>query len=475
MAPLTARSDEDPHFPAPEEGSFVLLVDDEPLILRSLKRILERVGYEIALAESVAEAERYLTDPRLDVVLVDLLLGPVSGLELLEKIKSMRPEVEVIVMTGHGSIESAVGCIRRGAFDYLEKPFDDLHRIQTTVRKAIDRRSLVRRNSQLEDELRSRSSIPEFVGKSPAMRALANKIHSLRHNESHVLIQGESGTGKELVAYAVHSSSPRASGDFVPVDCGALPETIIESELFGHEKGAFTGATEERPGKFEAANGGTLFLDEIGNTSPEFQQNILRAIEYQEIQRVGSAHPLTVDVRIITATNANLEEEISAGRFRQDLYDRLRFEVIRIPPLRERPEDIPPLADHFVHQILEEVPGLEEREFSDRARAAMMHYTWPGNVRELKFAAERAACVARGPRLEVEDLPPEVAGGGQATSEPDRQGFEAELEGFELNLLRRSLAAANWNQRKAAESLELSYDQFRHFYRKHHLSREKPE
>ncbi len=401
MAPLSAASPDDRHFPQPEEASFVLLVDDEPLLLRSLKRILERAGHEIALAESVVEAEPYLTDPRLDVVIVDLLLGPVSGLELLEKIKSVRPEIEVIVMTGHGSIESAVGCIRRGAFDYLEKPFDDLHRIQTTVRKAIDRRSLVRRNHQLEDELRARSSIPEFVGKSPAMRALASKVHSLRHNESHVLIQGESGTGKELVAYAVHASSPRSGGDFVPVDCGALPETIIESELFGHEKGAFTGAVGA-PGLFRIANQGTLFLDEIGEIPLHVQAKLLRALQHKEVRPVGAANSVPIDIRVISATHRDLATMVDEGGFRADLFYRLDVVRIAIPPLRERREDIPLLAHHFLRKHADENSRIEG--IDERALELLMASDWPGNVRELENTIESAMALAPGPRLRISDL-----------------------------------------------------------------------
>jgi len=401
MALLSAGSPDDRHFSPPEEAGFVLLVDDEPLLLRSLKRILERVGYETALAVSVAEAEPYLTDPRLDVVLVDLLLGPVSGLDLLEKIKSMRPEIEVIVMTGHGSIESAVGCIRRGAFDYLEKPFDDPHRIQTTVRKAIDRRSLVRRNHQLEDELRARSSIPEFVGKSPAMRALASKVHSLRHNESHVLIQGESGTGKELVAYAVHASSPRSSGDFVPVDCGALPETIIESELFGHEKGAFTGAIGA-PGLFRIANRGTLFLDEIGEIPPHVQAKLLRALQHKEVRPVGATSSVPIDIRVISATHRDLATMVDEGGFRTDLFYRLNVVRIVIPPLRERREDIPLLVHHFLRKHAGENSRIEG--IDERALELLMASDWPGNVRELENTIESAMALAPGPRLRISDL-----------------------------------------------------------------------
>jgi two-component system response regulator AtoC len=286
-----------------------------------------------------------------------------------------------------------VGCIRRGAFDYLEKPFDDPHRIQTTVRKAIDRRSLVRRNHQLEDELRARSSIPEFVGKSPGMLALASKIHSLRHNESHVLIQGESGTGKELVAYAVHSSSPRASGDFVPVDCGALPETIIESELFGHEKGAFTGAIGAS-GLFRIANRGTLFLDEIGEIPPHVQAKLLRALQHKEVRPVGASSSVPIDIRVISATHRDLATMVDEGDFRTDLFYRLNVVRIVIPPLRERREDIPLLVHHFLRKHADEnsrVEGIDER-----ALELLMASDWPGNVRELENTIESAMALRAG-------------------------------------------------------------------------------
>ena len=471
-------------------NAHILIADDQPEIRNTLAESLVAEGRSVHACGTGTEALAYLKegDRNVDMVILDLDFGKgePDGLEILREIRKINETLPVIILTGKGNVETAVTALRCGASDFIEKDFYLEDRLELSLEKLDRMLAVLNENERLKAEVQDLDREVQFyrgevgkryriIGKSRQMDQVLRQAELVASIPRPALILGEPGTGKELVAAAIHYGGVRKDRPFVKVNCAAISTHLLESELFGHEKGAFTGATEERPGKFEAANGGTLFLDEIGNTSPEFQQNILRAIEYQEIQRVGSAHPLTVDVRIITATNANLEEEISAGRFRQDLYDRLRFEVIRIPPLRDRPEDIPPLADHFVHQILEEVPGLEERAFSDRARAAMMHYTWPGNVRELKFAAERAACVARGPRLEVEDLPPEVAGGGQATSEPDRQGFEAELEGFELNLLRRSLAAANWNQRKAAESLELSYDQFRHFYRKHHLSREKPE
>ncbi len=444
-------SSDEHRFSPPEELGFVLLVDDEPLLLRSLKRVLERAGYEIALAESVAEAEPYLTDPRLDVVLVDLLLGPLSGLKLLEQIKSVRPEVEVIVMTGHGSIESAVGCIRRGAFDYLEKPFDDPHRIQTTVRKAIERRSLVRRNHQLEDELRARVSIPEFVGKSPAMRDLASKIHSLRHNESHILIQGESGTGKELVAYALHSSSPRSSGDFVPVDCGALPETIIESELFGHEKGAFTGAIGA-PGLFRIANRGTLFLDEIGEIPSHLQAKLLRALQNKEVRPVGAASSVPIDIRVISATHRDLAAMVDEGAFRADLFYRLNVVRIMIPPLRERRGDIPLLVHHFLRKHANENSRIEG--IDERALELLMASDWPGNVRELENTIESAMALAPGPRLRISDLALNRPA-SRSTSVFVPTALPISLGAYERCALERALAECAGDVTAAARVLEI--------------------
>jgi len=449
MAPSSAGSVDDFRHFSPEETGFVLLVDDEPLLLQSLKRILSRAGYATVLAESVAEAEPHLSDPHLDAVLVDLLLGSSSGMQLLERIKSARPEVEVIMMTGHASIESAVGCIRRGAFDYLEKPFDDVHRIHTTVRKAIERRNLVRRNRQLEDELRARSSIPQLVGKSPAMRALASKVHSLRHNESHVLIQGESGTGKELVAYAIHSSSSRASGDFVPVDCGALPETIIESELFGHEKGAFTGAVGA-PGLFRIANRGTLFLDEIGEIPPHVQAKLLRALQHKEVRPVGAASSVPIDIRVISATHRNLETMVEEGRFRADLFYRLNVVRVVIPPLRERREDIPLLVHHFLHKHSDEnsrIEGIEER-----ALELLMASDWPGNVRELENTIESAMALAPGPRLRVSDFalnrPP-----CRSVSVPVPTDLPISLDAYERCALERALAECAGDVSAAARVL----------------------
>jgi two-component system response regulator HydG len=431
-----------------EAAGFVLLVDDEQLLLRSLQRILERVGYETALADSAEAAEPFLADPRLDVVLVDLQLGRSSGLDLLERIKRAHPDIEVIVMTGHGSIESAVGCIQRGAFDYLEKPFDDVHRIHTTVQKALDRRGLVRRNRELEQELRGRSGITELVGNSAVMRNLARTIDSLRHNESHVLLQGESGTGKELVAGAIHAASPRSSGDFVPVDCGALPESIIESELFGHEKGAFTGAVGA-PGLFRIADRGTLFLDEIGEIPPRVQAKLLRSLQHKEIRPVGAATSVPVDIRVISATHRDLATMVGDGSFRTDLFYRLNVVRIEIPPLRERREDIPLLAHHFLRKhdpIHSRFDGIEEE-----ALEQMVAADWPGNVRELENTLESAMALAPGPRLRVSDLSLNRPASCFAAPIPD--ALPISLDGYERCALERALEENRGDASAAARLL----------------------
>ncbi|MGI9590296.1 MAG: sigma-54-dependent transcriptional regulator [Myxococcota bacterium] len=438
---------------------LVLLVDDEPLMLRSLRRILGGEGHRTALAESAADAEAFLGDPELAVVLVDLFLGATSGLDLLERVKRERPEVEVIVMTGHASIESAVGCIRRGAFDYLAKPFDDVYRVKTTVGKALERRRLVQRNYELEQELRDRVHLPELVGHSPAMRALQRTIHSLRHNESHVLVQGESGTGKELVARAIQASSPRAGGAFVPVDCGALPETIIESELFGHEKGAFTGALGA-PGLFRMANQGTLFLDEIGEIPPSVQAKLLRALQHKEVRPVGSSKTVPVDLRVISATHRDLAEMVAEGRFRTDLYYRLNVVRVEVPPLRERREDVPLLVHHFLRKhggAGSRVEGIE-----DDALERLVAADWPGNLRELENAIDSALALAAGPRRRGADF--EHAQRAAPAVRPDATpGLPLSLEAYECAALERALRENAGDARAAARCLGIGRSTF---YRK---------
>jgi two-component system response regulator HydG len=444
----------------------VLLVDDEPLLLRSLKRILEGGGYSTVLAESREAAEPVLSDPRLGVVLLDVLLGRSSGLEILERVKRDRPEVEVIMMTGHASIESAVGCIRRGAFDYLAKPFDDVHRIRNIVGKALERRDLVQRNRELEKELLGRSAMPELVGNSPQMRTLARTIHSLRHNTSHVLIQGESGTGKELVACAIHASSPRSGEEFVPVDCGALPETIIESELFGHEKGAFTGAMGAS-GLFRMADRGTLFLDEVGEIPLSVQAKLLRALQNKEVRPVGASTTVPVDIRVISAAHRDLGEMVSEGSFRADLFYRLNVVRVEIPRLSERREDIPLLVHHFLDKHRTENSRVEGIE--DNALEVLVESDWPGNVRELENVIESALALAPGPRLRVVDLPRTRRSAPRAAP-ASLTDAPVSLEAYERCALERALWECGGDATAAAARLGIGRSTFYRKLAKHDLS-----
>ena len=448
---------------------LILLVDDEPLLLRALRRILEGAGHRVETAETASQAEPLLLEPDLGVVLLDLKLRGASGLDLLQRIKSERPEVEVVMMTGHASVESAVGCMRGGAFDYLEKPFEDVLRVRTTVTKALDRRALVRRNQELERELRDRTPAPELVGNSPRMRALKRTIASLRHNQSRVLIHGASGTGKELVARAIHAESERHDRPFVPVDCGALPESIIESELFGHERGAFTGALGST-GLFRMAQGGTLFLDEIGELPTHVQAKLLRALQQGEVRPVGAAEPVSVDIRVIAATHRDLDAMVSEGTFRTDLYYRLNVVRIPVPSLGERCEDIPLLVHHFLaayRRPLYPIEGID-----DDALQLLVEHDWPGNVRELENTIESALALAPGPRLRLADLPIARRGGVRTGGVLDLE-LPLSLAAYERSALERALRETGGDATEAARLLGIGRSTFYRRLARHELTPER--
>jgi len=444
-------------------------VDAGPLRLSARAGVLTPAGHRIVLAQSPDEAQEALADPALDVVLLDLRLSGASGFELLGAIKRERPELEVVVMTGHATIESAVGCMRQGAFDYLAKPFDDVHRVRTTVHQALERRRLLARNRELEARLEGRRAGPELIGHSPAMRRLVRTIESLRNNESHVLIHGESGTGKELVARALHAASRRRDGPFVPVDCGALPESVIESELFGHEKGAFTGAVGA-PGLFRMAQGGTLFLDEIGEIPLAVQAKLLRALQYKEVRAVGASAPVSVDIRVVTATHRDLAAMVEAGRFRMDLYYRLHVVRLEIPPLRERIEDVPLLVQHF---LAKHARRGEPITIDEDALERLMSHDWPGNVRELENVIESALALARGSRLRASDLPIGRSRGAARppvrSAEPPPADLPLSLDAYERSALERALREAGGNATVAARRLGIGRSTFYRKLGKHGL------
>jgi len=465
----------------PRKGR-VLVADDQPELRQLLARKLQERGKEVGAFASgrALVASLGKEGGEVELVVLDMDFGPgePDGIEVLRQLKGLRPELPVIILTGKGSVEAAVQAIQAGAADFIEKDLYVEDKLELGMEKVERMLQFLRDNARLraENETLGRENVfyrgelgrrYQIVSRSPAIQGILEQVERIASIPRPVLIQGERGTGKELIAAALHYGSDRRERPFVKLNCAALSETLLESELFGHEKGAFTGAIDQRRGRFESADGGTLFLDEIGNTSLEFQKNVLRVIEYQEFERIGSTRTLKVDVRVVAATNADLPEEIAAGRFRADLYDRLRFSVILLPPLRARPEDVSPLVEFFAAQLCREVPSIALKPFSPAALAALESHPWPGNVRELKFAVERALCVAQGREVEAADLPPEIQ--GQGVSAPGQGTFDEQLGTLEAGLLRRALDQAGGSQKQAAQGLGLTYDRFRHLLRRHHL------
>jgi two-component system response regulator HydG len=434
----------------------VLVADDEAAIVRSLRRSLEHDGYDVREAGDETRLRAELArEP--EVVLLDLRLGNASGVELLGELRARCPDAETVVMTGYASIDSAVECMRAGAFDYLEKPFSDPRRVLQTLARALERRRLRVRNRELEGELGRRSALERVIAHSPAMKRVLQTVRDLAGNESTVLIQAESGTGKELLARAIHETSPRSAGGFVPVDCGALPEGIIEGELFGYVRGAFTGALRDAPGLIRSAHGGTLFLDEIGELPVNLQAKLLRAIQEREVRPLGASQAEPVDVRIVAATHRDLAADVRTGRFRADLFYRLRVVSLALPPLRERLEDVPVLASHFLERAAAgtKVVGLEPE-----ALERLMAQRWEGNVRELENTIEAAVALAQGPRVTAADL---RLGTAPSAPAPAPEGIALSLAAFERACLDEALGRSQGDVRAAAKLLGIGRSTF---YRK---------
>jgi two-component system response regulator HydG len=389
----------------------VLVVDDEPTLLRALESLLQRKRYDVVALDSPIVATQKLAQEDFDVALLDVKMPELSGLELLTAVKHRRPEVEVIMMTGHATVETALAAVKAGAYDYLTKPFDDVEQVARAVAKAAERKQLFDRNRRLERELREKEGAAGdgIVGTSGAIRDVTRMVEAVAYSAATVLINGESGTGKELVARALHARSPRRSQPFVALNCGALTETLLESELFGHVKGAFTGAQRDQKGLFDAADGGTIFLDEIGDIPPATQVRLLRVLQEGEIKRVGAADSVRVDVRVIAATHRDLPKLVKAGRFREDLFYRLNVIAIPLPSLRDRIEDVPLLAHHFLRRYAERL-AKKVKTLSPEAVELLCGYRWPGNVRELENAIERAVVLSRGDAITPTDLPPAITG-----------------------------------------------------------------
>jgi DNA-binding NtrC family response regulator len=434
------------------ENRILLVEDDEPLRLTQ-EMYLRREGFQVTPLASSAEALRCLTAEQFQAVVTDLRLGDGDGLQVLSAVKKLTPETEVIVITGHGSVDTAVEAMKAGAYDYLTKPVDP-DDLVLTLNKALERVRLRRQVAHLTQEVAQQTGFANIVAASPEMRDLMNTVHQVARNDATVLIEGESGTGKELIARYIHHTGVRAAGPFVAVNCGALPESLLESELFGHVKGSFTGAVADQKGLFEAADGGTLFLDEISETGPAFQVKLLRILEDGRVRRVGGTNERQVNVRIIASTNRDIARLVHEGRFRQDLYYRLKVVPIALPPLRRRPADIRPLAEHFLTLYANRM-GRKRFRLSPEALARLDAYSWPGNVRELGNVIERALIFCETDAIRPTDLQLEPcvvpSGGGEAAA-------DLSLASMEEVHLRRVLEQFRGNQRQAARALGIGYN-----------------
>ena len=449
----------------------ILVVDDEPGVQESLRMLLKSDG-DVAIAGDAESALREIALATPDVVLLDLVMPGRSGLDLLEELSRRGLRAPVIVLTATNSVSAAVQAMKHGAADFVTKPFE-LEALRIKVRNLVQKHDLEREVERLRDEVEDRQQLGRMVGRSLAMREIFRAVERIARAEATVLVTGESGTGKELVARAIHDFSPRSAGPFVAVNCGAIPSELIESELFGHEKGAFTGAIDRRIGRIESANKGTLFLDEIGELEPAVQVKLLRALQERTFERVGSSSSITVDVRIVAATNRDLVAEVAAGRFREDLYYRVAVVPVQLPPLRDRREDIRLLAQTFLTRIQLERGGARGanpaagttttplKKLSAAALGALEGYRWPGNVRELENAIEHGLALCEGDTIELADLPISVARTGQAEAlrEQWRQGessFDETVTRFESEILREALESHQWNQTRTATALGIT-------------------
>lgn len=433
---------------------LILIVDDEQSIRKLLRRVLEREGYRVIEANDGREAVHIALEKRPDLGLFDLKMPEMDGVEALRAVREEGLEVPVIMLTAHSTVESAVEAMKLGAFDYLKKPFD-VEEMKLIVKKALKYGNLEKEVKGLRKEVRGRYGMEQIVGQNAKMKEILKMIETVAETRSTVLICGESGTGKELIARAIHYQSPRADCPFVKVNCAALSETLLESELFGHEKGAFTGAIKTHEGKFEQADGGTLLLDEISEMSAAVQAKLLRVLQEREIDRVGGRDPIQVDVRVIATTNRDLHKNTEEGKFREDLFYRLNVVRIAFPPLRERKGDIRLLSDHFVKQFSDEM-GKSINGVSNEALEMMIRYDWPGNVRQLENAIERAIVFAKNEWLEPEDLPPEISGNSVEERPLADAWVGKKFEEIEQEVILSTLKATDDNRTKAADMLGIS-------------------
>lgn len=427
----------------------ILIIDDEKNIREGLAASFEMEGYDVCLAADGKEGLSYIEKGGIDLVITDLRMPGLSGEEVLRRVTTGMPGIPVIVLTGHGSIDAAVDAMRNGAYDFLTKPLN-LDQLSLIVKRALQNRELSLQHQQMQKELEGRHSFDKMIGKSSEMQKIFDLLKKVAPSKASVLITGESGVGKELVADAIHNLSPRKDNSFVKVHCAALTESLLESELFGHEKGAYTGADNLVKGRFELAHGGTIFLDEIGEINPTVQVKILRVLQEKQFERVGGTKTIEVDVRIVAATNKDLEAEVKAGRFREDLYYRLNVIHVQVPPLRERKDDIPLLISSFVQHFATEnnknIKGIDSK-----ARAALYKYDWPGNIRQLQNCIESAVVMCSGDEITLDDLPPSISQAATESQIMIPSGIT--LEEAEKILIQQNLAALKGNKSKTAEVL----------------------
>lgn len=451
-----------------QKHSKILFVDDEPSMREMVSILLKRQGYEVETAHSGRQAIARIDEGgSFDLVITDLVMDRGGGMEVLATAKKKLPHAEVIVVTAYGTAETAVEAMKKGAFDYLSKPFI-VDEFVLTVRKALERLRLLRENATLRERVRGKYRFSDIVGRSPSMREVIDLARRAAETSATVLVSGESGTGKELLSRALHSGSTRAAHPFVAVNCGALPEALMESELFGHVKGSFTGASENRVGLFKAADGGTIFLDEVGELPLPLQVKLLRVLQDRMVRPVGSSVEQEVDVRVVAATNQDLEQLVAGGRFRTDLFYRLNVIRLHIPPLRERREDIPALAELLRDRFSLEW-GRPVPELSKDALEALVYHDFPGNVRELANLLERAATLCQGPKIEAADFPiaPPKPGGLSLRAFSDvGMDLEKTLEETERAYIEQALAKVGGNRTKAAELLGVTYRSFRYRLKK---------
>jgi two-component system, NtrC family, response regulator HydG len=433
------------------EPATLLVADDDPGLRESLERTLTREGYRVVLASDGRAALERVQAGGVDLIVTDLRMPGLTGLELLRAAKAIMPDVDVILLTAFGTVEEAVKAMKDGAYDFLTKPFRREQLIKL-VDKALERRDLIEQNKALKKQLEDIRAKGQMIGSSPAYRRMLSLVEQIADSSATILIQGESGAGKELVARTIHERSGRRAGPFVAVNCAALPETLLESELFGYEKGAFTGAVGRKEGRFELAGGGTLFLDEVGDLSLVTQPKILRVLQEGEFERLGGTRTIQVDVRIVAATNQDLAEMVKDKRFREDLYYRLNVITVRVPPLRERHEDVRLLAQHYL-RVYAAKNGRKLEGFSNEALERLESYKWPGNVRELENLIERMVLLARKDRIDAEDLPEEVAGVRRPPRDAILELIGTPLAEIEQRLLDETLRITGGNKTQAAKLL----------------------